>query len=226
MRGAEFKTNTTNQAIDYYATQGNKRADERLDAVEECISQVGWMIAQLCLRFMDVQTASRLIGEDIDPNMWQPVDPLEPTVLLATRCVGGSTTKPSVQAKKQEAVQVGQILSQYVKAAPGTVLTTTLRMFSEAFDGIVIHRDDWEMLAQEIAAQVGGEGAPSGAQQGQSNDPRQMAAMVVQALEQLPPQMLQAIGKSLAQGVPPTEILREMMQSQPASTGEPNNAPG
>jgi len=216
MRGAEFKTNTTNQAIDYYATQGNKRADERLDAIEEAIAHVGWLILQLCLRFMPVETASKLIGQEIDPQNWQPIDPLQPTVLYAMRCVGGSTTKPSGQAKKQEAIQVGQVLAQYVRAAPGAVLGVTLRMFSEAFDSVVIHEQDWAMLREEItaAATQGQNGGPGGGQpSGQSGqNPQAMAAAVVQALEQLPPQVLQAIGSALAKGVPPRAILQQMMQ--------------
>ena len=49
----EFKTNTTNKAIDYYSTMGNMRMDMRLDAIEDALGDVGWKLAQLCLRFMD-----------------------------------------------------------------------------------------------------------------------------------------------------------------------------
>jgi hypothetical protein len=42
----------------------------------------------------------------------------------------------------------------------------------------------------------------------------QVAAMVVQALQQLPPPVLQAIGQALAQGVPPAQIFQQMLQSQ------------
>jgi hypothetical protein len=42
----------------------------------------------------------------------------------------------------------------------------------------------------------------------------QVAAQVVQILQQLPPPVLQAIGSALAQGVPPAEIFKQMLQSQ------------
>lgn len=208
MRGSEFKTNTTNQAIDYYATQGNKRSDERLDAVEDAIATIGWLLLQMVLNFMDVDTASKLIGEKIDAEQWKPIDPLEPSTLFTVQCVGGSTTKPSRQAKKQEAVQVGQILSQYVRAAPRVVLPISLRMMEEAFDGITIQRQDWEALETAIVDE-GGAGGPQG--QPGSGDPKQIAIMVTQALSQLPPPVLQAIGKALAQGATPQEILATMM---------------
>jgi hypothetical protein len=42
----------------------------------------------------------------------------------------------------------------------------------------------------------------------------QIAAQVVQALQQLPPPVLQAIGNALSQGIPPAEIFRQMLASQ------------
>ena len=42
----------------------------------------------------------------------------------------------------------------------------------------------------------------------------QVAAAVVQALSQLPPPVLQAIGGALAQGVPPQQIFQQMLASQ------------
>jgi hypothetical protein len=102
-------------------------------------------------------------------------------------------------------------------------------MFSEAFDGVVIHRDDWDMLTQEIAAQVGGgpEGGPPQAggnpQQAQQNDPQQTAVMVTQALEKLPPQLLQAIGHALSRGARPTEILQQLASR--STNGETSNGP-
>ena len=42
----------------------------------------------------------------------------------------------------------------------------------------------------------------------------QVAAAVVQALQQLPPPVLQAIGNALAQGIPPAQIFQQMLASQ------------
>jgi hypothetical protein len=48
----------------------------------------------------------------------------------------------------------------------------------------------------------------------------QVAAAVVQALQQLPPPVLQAIGNALSQGVPPAQIFQQMLQAQ-GSNGPP-----
>jgi len=240
-RGGEFKTNTTNKAIDYYSTMGNMRMDMRLDAIEDAIADVGWKLLQLCLRFMDPATVQSLVGMDVTP-FWRSLDPLRDMNRWSVQCVGGSTQKLSSQAKKHDAVEIGQILSQYVKAAPATVLKASLRMFSEAFDGFTVTKEDWAAIDAEVektllAGQGGAPGqqpnvpaappgdanagaTPAGAPPG---GPLQLAVMVTKALEQLPPQVLQAIGVALAQGAPPQAILAQMLQASGAGGG---GAPG
>jgi hypothetical protein len=236
-RGGEFKTNTTNKAIDYYSTMGNMRMDMRLDAIEDCIADIGWKMLQLCLKFMDAATVQSLVGIDVS-SVWHPLDPLGDLNRWSVQCVGGSTQKLSSQAKKHDAVEIGQILSQYVKAAPATVLKTSLRMFSEAFDGFTVTKEDWEQIDAEVEKTLlaGQGGAPGqqpmapGAPPGDPNagatpagappgGPLQLAVMVTKALEQLPPQVLQAIGVALAQGAPPQAILAQMMQASAQGGG-------
>lgn len=226
-RGGEFKTNTTNKAIDYYSTMGNMRMDMRLDAIEDALGDVGWKLAQLCLRFMDAQTVQSLTGLDVS-QFWGPLDPLTDFAKLSISVVGGSTQKLTTQQKKQEAVQVGQVLAQYVRAAPASALKASLNMLSKAFDDFIITKEDWEAIEQEVAmmAQSQQGGAPGQASGGVAASPPQqgapqaggggvqVAAAVVQALQQLPPPVLQAIGNALSQGVPPAEIFRQMLASQ------------
>jgi len=238
-RGGEFKTNTTNKAIDYYSTMGNMRMDMRLDAIEDAIADVGWKLLQLCLKFMPPATVQSLVGMDVT-QFWKQLDPMQDMNRWSVRCVGGSTQKLSSQAKKHDAVEIGQILSQYVKAAPATVLKTSLRMFSEAFDGFTVTKEDWAQIDAEVertlvagqggAPGVGGQAQPGAAtagatapdQSGQPGGGMQLAVMVTRALEQLPPQVLRAIGMALAQGAPPQAILETMMQgAQGVSGGAP-----
>jgi hypothetical protein len=239
-RGGQFKTNTTNKAIDYYSTMGNLRMDMRLDAIEDALGDVGWKVAQLCLRYMDKETVQQLTGLDVS-TFWKPLDGLRDFAQLSVSCVGGSTQKLTSQGRKQEAVQVGQILAQFVKAAPATVLKSTLDMFSKAFDDFLIQKEDWDQIEAEVertlvAGQggapgvgVAGGGIPQqpGAQPGAppaapGGGMMQIAQMVTQALERLPPQMLRAIGNALAQGIPPQQILQQMMQ---ATQGSPTPIP-
>jgi len=227
-RGGQFKTNTTNKAIDYYSTMGNMRMDMRLDAIEDALGDVGWKLAQLCLRFMDVQTASQLTGMEVSP-FWRPLDNLRDFQQLSISVVGGSTQKLTTQQKKQEAVQVGQVMAQYVRAAPASALKVSLNMLSKAFDDFIISKEDWDAIEQEVAmmaqsqqggapGQGGGNTSPSqpdnAAGAPQAGGGMQVAAAVVQALQQLPPPVLQAIGQALAQGVPPAEIFKQMLASQ------------
>ena len=237
-RGGEFKTNTTNKAIDYYSTMGNMRMDMRLDAIEDCLGDVGWKLAQVCLRFMDAATVQALTGLDVSA-FWGPLDPLKDFGKLSMTVVGGSTQKLTTAQKKQEAVQVGQVLAQYVKAAPETALKTSLTMLSKAFDDFIITKEDWDSIGAEVdkMAQMQTGGAPGapppGMQQGGNGGPMpppqqgappagppqagggmQIAAQVVQALQQLPPPVLQAIGNALSQGIPPADIFKQMLQAQ------------
>ena len=230
-RGGEFKTNTTNQAIDYYSTRGNMRMDMRLDALEDALGDVGWKLAQLCLRFMDADTVTQLTGLDVS-GFWQPLNALSDYAKFSVSVVGGSTQKMTTQQRKQEAVQVGQVLAQYVRAAPASALKVTLDMLSKAFDDFEITKEDWDAIEQEVqtmaqSQQGGAPGQATGQPTGGSPAPgvaspppagagggMQLAATVVQALQQLPPQVLQAIGGALAQGVPPAQIFQQMLQSQ------------
>jgi hypothetical protein len=235
-RGGEFKTNTTNRAIDYYSTMGNMRMDMRLDAIEDALGDIGWKLCQLCLRFMDVQTASQLTGMDVSP-FWSPLDNVHDYQRLSLTIVGGSTQKMTSQQKKQEAVQVGQVLAQYVRAAPASALKATLNMLSKAFDDFMITKEDWDAITAETqqmaTAQMGGAPGQAGGASASAGQPppgdtgasqaggggMQVAAAVVQALQQLPPPVLQAIGQALAQGIPPQQIFQTMLASQ-ASAGQ------
>jgi len=227
MRGGEFRTNTTNQAIDYYASTGSGRADERRDAIEDAFGKVGWLIAQLCWRFMTPEEVQELTNLDVT-GYWRPLERRD-LAQLSLRCVGGSTRKASAEAKKQEAIEVGRILAQFAQVAPGPVVSVTLRMLSDAFDGTQMTKEDWDELNTQLQAMAAA-GGPSGA--GGSARPRNSAPpqggpqpgagggaggqdivrMLVEALSALPPPALQAIGQALAQGVTPEQIAQQLLQ--------------
>lgn len=229
-RGGEFKTNTTNKAIDYYSTMGNLRMDARLDAIEDVIGAVGWKILQLCSRFMPAETVRQITGLDVT-GIWDKIDPLVDLSKWSMVVVGGSTQKLSSQAKKRDALEAGQVLSQFVRAAPATTLKVILQTFAEAFDGMTISQEDISGIAAEVertlvAGQGGapGVGSSGGGTDGArppdgsggapgGGDPMQVAGMVVQGLERLPPNILRAIGIALAEGAQPRQILEQMMSS-------------
>lgn len=232
MRGGEFRTNTTNQAIDYYASTGSGRSDERRDAIEDTLGKVGWLIAQLCWRFMSPEEVMELTGLDVSAY-WRPLDRRD-LAQLSMRCVGGSTRKSSAEAKKQEAMEVGRILAQFAQVAPGPVVTVTLRMLSDAFDGTQMTKEDWDALNTQLQALAASDRAgpaggrprggsiPGGRPASPSPQPQspgannaggtQVVMMLVEALSALPPPALQAIGQALAQGVTPEQIAQQLLQ--------------
>jgi hypothetical protein len=218
---------------------GNMRMDMRLDAIEDAIGDVGWKLAQLCLRYMDAQTASDICGLDVSA-FWRPLDNLRDYARMSLQVVGGSTQKLTTQQKKQEAMQIMQVLSQYVRAAPATALKVSLNMMSKAFDDFMISKEDWDNIAVEVQhmaqsqqggapGQGGGPAPPSPGPPPQAGMPQAgggggmpIAAMIVQAMQQLPPPVLKAIGTALAQGIPPQQVFQQMLASQ---GGQPGGAP-
>lgn len=228
LRGGQFKTNTTNQAIEAYNSIANMRLDERIDAVEETLGDVGWKIAQLCLRFMDKETVLDLTGIDVS-SFWAPLDSFGDRMRMNMRVIGGSTQKPTSAAKKQEAVQVAQALGQFAKAAPRSTLTIAIKMFEQAFDEIIVTDEDWRMLRDEADQMMTAETTPAAGPSGGAptgGDPQQAMMAAVQLLDSLPEGVRRAIGTALAQGATAEEIATEIVQTaQQAQTQEQGNAP-
>jgi hypothetical protein len=167
MRGEQFKTNTTNKAIETYSSNSNVRLDEKRDAVEDHIGEVMWAVIFLCLQFMPPEQILEISGvEDPDGQFAQlsqmPPDQIRNT--FACSCVGGSTQKPTSASKKAEALQVAQILGQFGGSPYAVVIA--LRVMSRAFDGMVITQQDWNMLLQTMMMGLQQAGAgPNGQQQ-------------------------------------------------------------
>lgn len=166
-RGVEFKTNTTNKAIESYNSATQTRLDEKIDLIEDFIGDVAWGLIQLCCHYMQPDTVRTIIGPGLFQTYpWSNVHPNELRMRLACRVVGGSAAKPTSLSKRQEALEIAQVLGQFASASPAIVLLI-LRMFEEAFDGIIIKDEDWELIKQTMLAgqQQAGAGptAPGGA---------------------------------------------------------------
>lgn len=153
MRGEQFKTNTTNQAIQEYSSISGVRLDEKRDAVEDFIGAIMYKVLFLCMQFMDEKTVRQLTGSQFAEIPWKQMQPDEIRHLIQCRVEGGSTQKPTSAAKKAEALQMGQILGQFGAQNP-VVMMLVIKMFQRAFDGFVISHDDWQMLMQAIQASM------------------------------------------------------------------------
>jgi hypothetical protein len=218
MRGVEFKTNTTNQAINTYNSVQQTRTDEKIDAVEDYIGQIAWGITQLCLQYMPAEQVATLIGQS-DAKTWKQMSADEIAATVQMNVVGGSTQKQTSESKKQQALQMGQVLGQFVNAAPKPVIMVLLETMRGAFND-VIPDEQWKMIIQQMMqtpdqAQPPAEGgappaeggaAPQGQPQG---DPIAAIEAVVDAL---PPEAKQALGMAMARGVPVREALTRIAQ--------------
>ena len=109
MRGVEYKTNTTNKAIESYESQTQTRLDEKIDQIEEFIGNIGAGLLELCVSKMPAEMVAALTDEKCG-QLWSvamPMSPYEFHQQFTLRCVGGSALKPTARAKKEEAMKNG-----------------------------------------------------------------------------------------------------------------------
>lgn len=150
-RSGEYKTNTTNMAIQSYIAGKSMRLDDKRDAIEDWLGAVGWGLAQLCIMYMDKEQVDSLIGAD-NAVLWQNMEQLEIQQTYSVQCVGGSTVKPTSDAKKQQALQITQILGQFASASPYVVIIM-LEVLQRAFDEVIVKEEDIEMIKNSILQQ-------------------------------------------------------------------------
>jgi hypothetical protein len=151
-RSGEYKTNTTNLAIQQYAAGKQSRIDDKRDLIEIFVGKIGWSIAQLCLMNMTFEQVAQLIGEE-NSQGWSNMQSFEITNQFSLRCVGGSTVKPTSDVKKQQAMQLSQILGQFAGASP-IVTIIMLQLMEKAFDDVVIKEEDFTLIKNSILQQM------------------------------------------------------------------------
>lgn len=198
LRGGQFKTNTTNDAVDFYKGVSGTRFDNLIDKIEEGIGEVGRLLLQLCLQFMDAEMVTSLIG----PNgqQWQQLD--KQTIRrFNVRIEGGSTQKPNSMGKKEEAKTVAQALGQFASVTP-IAAVLAMKVMERAFDNVVITPEEWQMAYQPIIQQM--QGGPEG--------------QAPQGEQPLPPEAKQAYDEMVAQGVPP-EVAQQRITEALQGTG-------
>lgn len=228
MRGEQFKTNTNSTAVKANMSASALRIDDKSDEIEDWLGAFCWGLAQLCLQFMSTDEVNSIIGEE-NAKDWKTLSAQDISKTLSMSVVGGSTKKPTSQAKKEEAIELGQILGQFVNAAPGPVTTIMLRVFEKAFDEIILDDDDWKQLQESITQQTAqGEAAPAGAEAApvpapaagappQGGAPDAQGAVdpnqLKQLLAQIPPEVKQRVMQEIQSGVPAADAIKRGLQS-------------
>lgn len=209
MRGAQFKTNTTNKAVDVYNSLINQKLDEKIDAIEEFVGDVLADILFLCLKFMSPEEVVRIIGGEVETaQAWTQLQQLTERKMISYRVVGGSTQKPTSAAKKKEALEMAQVLGQYVQASP-VVVVVMLKMMEKAFDDIVITAEDWQMIMKSLMQQLQGD-----QEQPQEPDPSQDVGGA---------KMEEIVQKMKERGIP-EDIARKKVREKLEGAGSNGNA--
>lgn len=213
-RGGQFKTNTTNQAIDFYKTNVDIRVDERIDLIEDWIGRFSWKVLQLLCRYMSKEDVTAIVGSELGQHWKQVQSADELRVTLHLRVVGGSTDKPTSKVKKEHALQLGQILGQFASGIP-VIGVIVLKMFERAFDEVVLTPEDWALINQAVAQQLQPEQpppAPGGAEQAPAPQSPEQGQQLAELIKQLPPESQQELAQLVESGVPPTEALSQVAQ--------------
>lgn len=221
-KGAQFKTNTTNDAIDFYQKNVDIRVDEKIDAIEDWIGMIAWQVLQVLVQNWTTEDVAAIIGAELAANWKQMSDPSELRTTLNLRIVGGSTDKPTSKNKKTQALQMTQVLGQFGNSIPAVGIVA-LKILERAFtDDITITEDDWKMIFQSMQDKSNAAGAGPGGQQegapppqdvqdtGTSTDPEK----VKQLIASLPPEAQKKLQELVHSGVSPTEALQKVVQEQ------------
>lgn len=220
-QGAQFKTNTTNDAVNFYQKNVDIRVDEKIDCIEDWIGKIGWKLIQICAQNYTVQDVADIIGAE-KAKGWQQVSDLDLLrKSLNLRVVGGSTDKPTSKNKKRQALEVAQVMGQFGNGIPAIAIVA-LKVLSRAFsDDVVVSQADWSMIFQSLNDQAnaagGGPsaaqgGAPSGEVGAEGADQSSVVQEQIAGLiKQLPPQMQGQLQGMIDEGVPPKEALETIM---------------
>jgi hypothetical protein len=219
LRGTQFKTNTTNDAVNANVQAQNMRVDEKSDQIEDWIGRIGWGIAQLCLMYMTQEQVALLTNQQ-GAAIWQNFTADDIQKMFSLSVVGGSGKKPTSQAKKEEALELGQVLGQFVNAAPGPVLKIMLEVMQEAFDEVTIKDEDWDEILAAVTQQTQQQAAPpQGAPQGgngqvppEVQQPAPEGGELDQILAALPTELKAQVVQAIQQGMNPAEALQAAMQ--------------
>lgn len=230
LQNVQFKTNTTNRAIESYESSTQMRLDEKIDAIEELLADVGHALLEMCVQFMSRDEVVTLLGETYVTQHGDWIEGMsvdEFNTQYALRIVGGSTLKPTAKVKKEQAMAMGQVLGQFANASPGIIIIL-LKMLERAFgDDVIITPEEWNIIVESTMQQMQ-RGGPAQGGAGNGAQPRQGAQMqqqeqgadinaimdqVSQVIDSLPPQAKQFLAQGIAQGVPLKQVVQQLTRA-------------
>src|SRR4029077_10577042 len=98
-----------------------------------------------------------------------------------------STLKPTSRAKKEQALQISQIIGQFTRATP-IAAVVALKVLSQAFDNVLISLEDWELIYKGIIKETSQPSPEEVQQEGQDKQGEQQGQdrkqqMVMEAMK-------------------------------------------
>jgi hypothetical protein len=148
MRGAQFRTNTTNDAVGTYNEFASNRLEGLTDKIEITVEDLLWSMSELIVSKMTTQNISQLLTES-EASKFKNMTVAEFNANYNLTIAAGSIEKPTSSSKKKEAMQIIQMLGQFGTAAPKTVIGIVAKLLRSAFSRVLVTDKDLESLEQE-----------------------------------------------------------------------------
>jgi len=221
IRGVQFKTNTNEASVQSYQDAARMSVGAKIEVVEDVLADLCKALLEQCIQFMSKQDVAGLVGAKIAEG-WQNMTLDRYNSSFALEIVPGTSEKPNSVFKKKEAVQVAQAIGQFASAAPMTSMKVALRVLEQAFTEVVVKPEDWDLMEQEMVANLQrgnstgaaqppgpGQNAPGPQTQGQ---PPGGAGGIPPELANLPPEIKQRVEMMAQQGVPQEQIAALLKQ--------------
>lgn len=222
LRGVQFKTNTTEDAVNMYADSAKIRVGEKIDCIEDMLAELGRSLAELCVSNFNQADIAKILSQD-DASKWHQMEVRQFNAQLTCSIAAGSTEKPTSANKQQQALQTAQTLGQFAKATPVTLLVV-LRMLERSFDNLIVSQEDFKQIeeaiiksmkqeeeksqaqVQSMQGQGGAPGAP-GAPPPQEGETQRLQAALQAMLTMIPPQMKALIEAAMKHGMDPVQAI-------------------
>lgn len=238
LQNAQYKTNTTNRAIESYESSTQMRLDEKIDAIEEMLADLGRALLEMCVQFMPASDLDMLFGGEYVKahGGWAEGMTTEQfNQEFSMRIIGGSTLKPTSKVKKEQAMGLGQVLGQFANASP-MVIIVMLKMLERAYgDDVVITPEEWKAIIEATMQQMQRGGPGQGTEGGQPQPPQpqqegqqqgggdinEIMSQVESVIEQLPSEAKQFLGAGIAKGVPLKQLVQQLTQAAQGSQQRP-----
>lgn len=231
LRGVQFKANTTEDAVQAYTDATRLRIGARVDASEDCLGDLAYSMAEVCIQKFNKQDVAGLIGEKLAENWIENMSVEQFNADYNVNIVAGSIEKPTSIYKKKEAIEVTQVIGQFARISP-VAIVVALRVLERAFSEVTVKQEEWEMLEQGVMQAIGftqnpsQPGQPGGGQVADSGaDPEAFR----EQMEALPPEIKAQAIQMQEQGASPQEII-EFMKNAAAQGGQsappPTNGAG